>query len=37
VTPGTEADWTLSIAHSEPEVERYVAAFEEFASEVTNR
>ena len=34
-TPGTEADWTLSIAHSEPEVERYVSAFEEFASEVT--
>ena len=35
MTPGVEEEWTLSLAHSEDEVERYVAAFEAFARDVT--
>jgi glutamate-1-semialdehyde 2,1-aminomutase len=35
MTPGVEEEWTLSIAHSEEDVERYLNAFEAFAREVT--
>jgi glutamate-1-semialdehyde aminotransferase len=37
ITPGTETDWTLSVAHAAPEVERYLEAFERFAADVTAR
>lgn len=36
MTPGTEEEWTLSIAHSDEELERYLDAFEEFARDVTS-
>jgi glutamate-1-semialdehyde 2,1-aminomutase len=35
MTPGVEEEWTLSVAHSDEDVERYVAAFETFARDVT--
>jgi glutamate-1-semialdehyde 2,1-aminomutase len=35
MTPGTEEEWTLSIAHSEEELQRYIDAFEAFAADVT--
>src|SRR5215217_1967645 len=35
MTPGVEEEWTLSLAHSEDDVDRYVAAFETFARDVT--
>src|SRR5215207_2813560 len=35
MTPGVEEEWTLSIAHSEDDLERYVNAFETFARDVT--
>jgi glutamate-1-semialdehyde 2,1-aminomutase len=35
MTPGVEEEWTLSIAHSEEDLERYVAAFETFARDVS--
>jgi glutamate-1-semialdehyde 2,1-aminomutase len=35
MTPGVEEEWTLSIAHSEDDVQRYVSAFETFARDVT--
>ena len=35
MTPGVEEEWTLSIAHEDEHVDRYVAAFEAFASDVT--
>jgi glutamate-1-semialdehyde 2,1-aminomutase len=35
MTPGVEEEWTLSIAHSEGDVERYLNAFEAFARDVT--
>ena len=35
MTPGVEEEWTLSIAHSDEDVERYVNAFETFARDVT--
>ena len=35
MTPGVEEEWTLSIAHSGEDVERYLAAFETFAQDVT--
>ena len=31
----TEEEWTLSLAHSDTDVERYVAVFETFAKDVT--
>jgi glutamate-1-semialdehyde 2,1-aminomutase len=37
MTPGVEEEWTLSLAHSDEDVGRYVAAFEEFARDVTAR
>ena len=35
MTPGVEEEWTLSLAHSDDDVRRYVAAFEAFARDVT--
>ena len=35
MTPGVEEEWTLSIAHTEEHVQRYLAAFEAFARDVT--
>jgi glutamate-1-semialdehyde 2,1-aminomutase len=35
MTPGVEEEWTLSIAHEQEHIDRYVAAFEAFASDVT--
>lgn len=35
MTPGVEEEWTLSIAHSDDEIQRYVDAFEAFARDVT--
>jgi glutamate-1-semialdehyde 2,1-aminomutase len=36
MTPGVEEEWTLSIAHSDDDVDHYVAALEAFASDVTS-
>jgi glutamate-1-semialdehyde 2,1-aminomutase len=35
MTPGVEEEWTLSLAHTGEDVERYVSAFEAFARDVT--
>jgi len=35
MTPGTEEEWTLSIAHSDEDQQRYLDAFETFARDVT--
>jgi glutamate-1-semialdehyde 2,1-aminomutase len=35
MTPGVEEEWTLSLAHTDDDVDRYVAAFETFARDVT--
>jgi glutamate-1-semialdehyde 2,1-aminomutase len=35
MTPGVEEEWTLSLAHSDDDIERYVNAFETFARDVT--
>jgi glutamate-1-semialdehyde 2,1-aminomutase len=35
MTPGVEEEWTLSIAHTDEHIDRYVGAFEAFASDVT--
>jgi glutamate-1-semialdehyde 2,1-aminomutase len=35
MTPGVEEEWTLSIAHSEEEIQRYLDAFEAFAVDLT--
>jgi glutamate-1-semialdehyde 2,1-aminomutase len=32
--PGPDDQWTLSVAHTEGEVDRHVATFREFASEL---
>ncbi len=34
MTPGVEEEWTLSIAHSDQDIDRYLAAFEAFARDV---
>jgi glutamate-1-semialdehyde 2,1-aminomutase len=36
MTPGTEEEWTLSIDHSEEDLQHYLDAFEAFASDVTS-
>jgi glutamate-1-semialdehyde 2,1-aminomutase len=36
MTPGDEEQWTLSVAHDESDVDRYVSAFGEFAEAVTS-
>ncbi len=35
MTPGTEEEWTLSIAHSAADRQRYLDAFEAFAADLT--
>jgi glutamate-1-semialdehyde 2,1-aminomutase len=35
MTPGVEEEWTLSIAHSNEDLQRYLDAFEAFARDVT--
>jgi glutamate-1-semialdehyde 2,1-aminomutase len=35
MTPGVEEEWTLSLAHSDADLERYVGAFEAFAKDVS--
>jgi glutamate-1-semialdehyde 2,1-aminomutase len=35
MTPGLEEEWTLSVAHSDEDVARYLEVFETFAREVT--
>ncbi|WKZ83092.1 MAG: aspartate aminotransferase family protein [Acidimicrobiia bacterium] len=37
MTPGGDEQWTLSIAHTDAELDHYVAVFESFASDVTGR
>ena len=34
MTPGVEEEWTLSIAHTDEHVQRYLDAFEAFASDL---
>jgi len=36
MTPGREEEWTLSVTHTEESVDRYVAVFEEMASDLTS-
>jgi len=35
MTPGREEEWTLSVAHTEEDVDAYVAVFEEMAADLT--
>ena len=35
MTPGTEEEWTLSIAHSDEDLQRYLDAFEAFAADLS--
>ncbi|HMC07671.1 MAG TPA: aspartate aminotransferase family protein [Solirubrobacterales bacterium] len=35
MTPGVEEEWTLSIAHTDDDLDRYLTAFETFARELT--
>jgi glutamate-1-semialdehyde 2,1-aminomutase len=35
MTPGVDEQWTLSVAHSDDDVQRYIGAFEAFARDVT--
>jgi len=35
MTPGVDEQWTLSVAHSDADLDRYVEAFEAFARDVT--
>lgn len=35
MTPGADEQWTLSVMHSDAELDHYVAVFEEFAKDVT--
>jgi glutamate-1-semialdehyde 2,1-aminomutase len=35
MTPGREEEWTLSVTHTDESVDRYVAVFEEMASDLT--
>ena len=35
MTPGVEEEWTLSLAHTDDHVARYLEAFEAFARELT--
>jgi glutamate-1-semialdehyde 2,1-aminomutase len=36
MTPGVDEQWTLSVAHSDDELQRYIDAYEAFASDVTS-
>jgi glutamate-1-semialdehyde 2,1-aminomutase len=35
MTPGREEEWTLSISHSDDDVDLFVNAFDELAAELT--
>ena len=35
MTPGADEQWTLSVAHTDAEIDHYVSVFEEFARDVT--
>jgi glutamate-1-semialdehyde 2,1-aminomutase len=35
MTPGADEQWTLSVVHTEAEIDHYVSVFEEFAQDVT--
>jgi glutamate-1-semialdehyde 2,1-aminomutase len=35
MTPGREEEWTLSVAHTKDDCDRFVAAFEELAADLT--
>ena len=35
MTPGADEQWTLSIAHTDEELDHYVSVFEEFARDIT--
>jgi glutamate-1-semialdehyde 2,1-aminomutase len=35
MTPGVEEEWTLSVAHTDEDVDRYLGAFEAFARDLT--
>jgi glutamate-1-semialdehyde 2,1-aminomutase len=37
MTPGADEQWTLSVMHSDDELDHYVAVFEEFAKDVTGK
>src|SRR6185436_5488858 len=37
MTPGQDEEWTLSVMHSDEDLQRYVDVFETFAREVTSR
>jgi glutamate-1-semialdehyde 2,1-aminomutase len=35
MTPGREEEWTLSVRHSEEDVDHFVAVFDDLAGELT--
>jgi glutamate-1-semialdehyde 2,1-aminomutase len=35
MTPGREEEWTLSVQHSEDDVDHFVTTFDELAAELT--
>jgi glutamate-1-semialdehyde 2,1-aminomutase len=35
MAPGREEEWTLSVAHTDEDVDAYVAVFEEMADDLT--
>ena len=35
MTPGREEEWTLSVTHTDEDVDRFVAVFEELARDLT--
>ena len=37
MTPGVDEQWTLSVAHSDDELDRYVGVFDAFARDVAGR
>jgi glutamate-1-semialdehyde 2,1-aminomutase len=37
MTPGQDEEWTLSVMHSDADLQRYVDVFEQFARDVTQR
>ena len=36
MTPGEDEEWTLSVAHTDEDLQRYVDAFEAFARDATS-
>jgi glutamate-1-semialdehyde 2,1-aminomutase len=35
MTPGDEEQWTISVQHTEDDIQRYVAAYAEFCAELS--